>query len=305
MITIHSFLRLVFISEDEPRFRAGWRMILHGLLYLVLSILIGVTFSFLAISLNFILPTPNFVEILQSNKIILMILEVLTITFATWIARRFLDHRSFLDLGLEIKRSTWYDLGVGFMLSALLFSMIYLTNTIMGWSQFQSWAWESEHLGSVIGETIVILMWFLGVAYREELLSRGYHLQNLAQGTNLRLAVIISSLIFSTMHLSNPNFNWMAVIGLFAAGLFLAYGYIRTKALWLPIGLHLGWNFCEGTIFGFPVSGMKDFSLIQQKISGPDLITGGAFGPEASLLLFPTLLVGAYLIRLYSRKINH
>ena len=305
MTVNRSVLQRIFISEDEPRLRAGWRLICHALLYLFFALLLGAAWGILIIAFKLAAPTDDIGINLRSANLTTMTLEVLVLTIATWIARRYLDRRSFTSLGLSLRRTAWFDLMVGFFISALQFSMIYLLTTSMGWSQFQSWAWESESLGTVIGETVLMFLIFLGVAYREELLSRGYHLQNLAEGSNLLLAVLISSLIFSALHLSNPNVNGMAVLGLLAAGSFLAYAYIRTKSLWLPIGLHLGWNFFESTVFGYPVSGMTNFSLIQQQINGPEWITGGAFGPEAGLLLFPTLLIGAYLIKRYTHNRPH
>jgi hypothetical protein len=85
------------------------------------------------------------------------------------------------------------------------------------------------------------------------------------------------------------------------AGVFFAFGYMRTSLLWLPIGIHFGWNFFEGTVFGFQVSGLTNFSLIQQTVSGPPLITGGGFGPEAGLIVLPALGLGAVLIYIYTR----
>jgi membrane protease YdiL (CAAX protease family) len=118
------------------------------------------------------------------------------------------------------------------------------------------------------------------------------------------LGVLLSSAVFALAHWFNPNLDWSGLLGLFLAGLFLAYGYLRTRQLWLPIGLHLGWNFFEGTLFGFPVSGQYQYQLIRQTGTGPDLITGGAFGPEAGLILIPVLILGAAGIYWYTRTRN-
>jgi hypothetical protein len=118
------------------------------------------------------------------------------------------------------------------------------------------------------------------------------------------LGVLLSSAFFALAHWFNPNLDWLGLLGLFAAGLFLAYGYLRTRQLWLPIGLHLGWNFFEGTLFGFPVSGQYHYQLIRQTVTGPELITGGAFGPEAGLILLPVLVLGAVGIYWYTRARN-
>ena len=132
------------------------------------------------------------------------------------------------------------------------------------------------------------------------MLSRGYHLQTLASGTNLFWGVLISSAIFSAFHLVNPYATLASAVGIFLAGLFLALGYLRTGQLWLSIGLHLGWNFFEGIVFGFPVSGIAMLPIIRISISGPMLWSGGAFGPEAGLIILPALLIGALLIVWYT-----
>jgi len=150
------------------------------------------------------------------------------------------------------------------------------------------------------GVFIAIIV-FLLTGWGEELLFRGYWLQNLAEGLNWFWAVIISSIVFALAHSFNPDVTWEAILGLVVAGVFFAFGYIRTSLLWLPIGIHFGWNFFEGTVFGFQVSGLNSFSLIQQTVSGPPMITGGAFGPEAGLIVLPALGLGAVLIYSYTR----
>ncbi len=150
-------------------------------------------------------------------------------------------------------------------------------------------------------------IWFLifaVVGWQEELLSRGYWLQNLADGLNLQWALFISAALFAMMHLGNPNASWVAIVGLFAAGYFLAYGYVLTRQLWLSVGLHIGWNFFEGNVFGFQVSGLDTFRLIHQTVHGPELWTGGAFGPEAGLIVLPAMAFGAVLIYGYARYVR-
>jgi hypothetical protein len=93
----------------------------------------------------------------------------------------------------------------------------------------------------------------------------------------------------------------MAVVGIFLAGIFLGYAFIRSGQLWLAIGLHTGWNFFEGVVFGFPVSGLHFYRLTEARVVGPELWTGGAFGPEAGLLLIPALALGFLLVHLYAQ----
>jgi hypothetical protein len=149
----------------------------------------------------------------------------------------------------------------------------------------------------VVGGSLAV---FALVGFYEELTFRGYYLHNLRDGLGLAPAVLLSSLVFALAHAGNPFASWTSTVGLIAAGLFLAYAWIRTRRLWLPIGLHLGWNFFQGTVFGFPVSGTTAPGLLLQRAEGPPLLTGGGFGPEAGLIVLPAMLLGAWLIRLYT-----
>jgi membrane protease YdiL (CAAX protease family) len=146
-----------------------------------------------------------------------------------------------------------------------------------------------------------MLLAFVAVGFYEELLFRGYYLQNLKDGTNLGIAVLASSAAFGLAHLGNLNASLTSTLGIFAAGLFLAFAWLRTQSLWLPIGIHIGWNFLQGPVFGFEVSGNPTPSLVRHVVDGPELITGGAFGPEAGLLVLPAMALGAGLIWWYTR----
>ena len=126
-------------------------------------------------------------------------------------------------------------------------------------------------------------------------------MQNLISGLNEYWGVVISAILFAVVHLVNPNPSSNAVIGLILSGIFFAFAYLRTRLLWLPIGIHIGWNFFEGTVFGFPVSGTSPFVLVRQTVNGPETVTGGAFGPEAGLVLLLALLIGFFLIFSYTR----
>jgi membrane protease YdiL (CAAX protease family) len=179
---------------------------------------------------------------------------------------------------------------------------IFVIESIMGWLRIDSFAWDGDSTGTIIFQTVLYFLSFILVGWNEELLSRGYHLQNIAMGLNLFWAVIISSLFFGLLHIGNPHVSWNGVIGIVFAGLFLAYGYVRTRRLWFPIGFHIGWNFFEGVVFGFPVSGTETFRIIITTVTGPEIWTGGLFGPEGGLVVIPVLILGAILTRFYTRN---
>jgi uncharacterized protein len=137
----------------------------------------------------------------------------------------------------------------------------------------------------------------------EEVYSRGYLLRNLADGTNMPASVIVTSLVFALLHLTNPNASAASVVSLFVNGLLFAAGVLWTGRLSASIGLHAGWNLFEGAVFGFPVSGDKEgASLVGIQQHGAEWLTGGAFGPEAGAIGIAASLVGIALLFVYSRR---
>lgn len=139
----------------------------------------------------------------------------------------------------------------------------------------------------------------LVVACGEEVIFRGVLFHMIDKRFNTWAALSVSGLLFGLVHLLNPGATlWSAVAIAVEAGFLLGAAYKCSGALWLPIGIHWAWNFTEGNIFGFNVSGGSDgIRLFVPEISGPDLLTGGNFGPEASIVavLLGLVLTVAFL----------
>ncbi len=283
------FIATVFLSSDEPRLRAGWRLFLQTLLLFVF----GIVVSFAGLLFNGNGTTASIWG---------QILNLIAITGSIYVARRWLDKRSFESLGFKLNQQTLMDILAGIGITFVQMGFIYLVMLGLGWLTFTGFAWQFDSARVVITNVLTFFIVFVFVGWNEELLSRGYHLQTIATGFNLFWGVIISSAVFGLLHLGNPNATWVSAAGIFFAGIYLAFGYIRTKQLWLSIGLHIGWNFFEGVGFGFPVSGLDIYPLLRINVTGPVLWTGGAFGPEAGLIVLPSLLVGGLLIYLYTQK---
>jgi CAAX protease family protein len=284
----HPILARIFLSPDEPRLRAGWRLLIQTILLFVFGAVISIAAGFLS-SLN-------------GSLLWAQILNFIIVTGSVYVARRWLDKRSFESLGLKLDQQTLPDIFTGIGITFLQMGFIYILMLGLGWLTFEGFAWEFDPVNVVIAGVITFFIAFIFVGWNEELLSRGYHLQTIASGINLFWGAIISSAVFGLLHQGNPNATWMSVVGIFFAGVYLAYAYIRTKQLWLSIGLHIGWNFFEGVVFGFRVSGLDIYALMRIQVHGPELWTGGAFGPEAGLIVLPSLLLGAFLIYLYTMK---
>ena len=153
---------------------------------------------------------------------------------------------------------------------------------------------------SIILQEILIS---LILVYNEELIFRGYML-NTARKSGLWYSLLITSLTFGIAHLSNPNINILAILGLTVAGFLLAASFLIYDEIWVPIGLHFMWNLAEEKIFGFPLSGLDPKSwLFSVKLTGPEWITGGNFGPEGGLIpILIELLAILVIIKFWLRR---
>jgi membrane protease YdiL (CAAX protease family) len=287
-----TWFQKIFISPDEPRLRAGWRLLAQFLLLLFAYVGLGFLSYLLVFTLDGLPP--------RADLLFGALISAVAVTGSIIIARRFLDHRTVISLGLQVDQQTFKDILFGVILSGVMIGLVFFLEWAAGWLQVESFAWTGESWLEIIISLGIMLIVFGLVGWYEELLARGYWLKNLSDGLNLSLGVLLSSVFFSLAHALNSNVSWQAFLGLFLSGLFLALCYLRTRQLWLPIGIHLGWNFFEGNIFGFPVSGEYTYQLIRQTVSGPDIITGGAFGPEGGLILLPALLLGVGIVFLYT-----
>jgi len=127
-------------------------------------------------------------------------------------------------------------------------------------------------------------------AVGEEIIMRGVAYRLFEEGFGTTVAVVLSGALFGLLHAANPGATMESTAAIaLEAGILLAAAYVLTRSLWFPIGVHFGWNFAEGGIFGTSVSGAKSTTgLIAAPVSGPNYLTGGLFGPEASL---PAVLV--------------
>ncbi len=204
------------------------------------------------------------------------------------IFRKFIDKNSFYTLGWNLKNHNKEGI-IGFITGILLCCFI---GIILWAMQLLQWFTDGVAVMPLLLSFITMAL----VALAEELVFRGYILNNLMQGINKEAALVLSAIIFAAAHSLNPYFNLTAFLNILLAGLLLGLNYIFTKNLWFGIFLHLSWNFVQGSILGFNVSGIELPVLLQQNIRGSVLLTGGKFGLEASWL---TAIVFAMAIPVY------
>ena len=242
-----------FINTETGLLKAGWRILAFMVLFVVITMTGMMT-------VRAILGSLPKLSVLQFSIL------ATTATLAVIIARKYLDKKSFVSLGLKFDRFAILDIISGVINSAIVMTVVYF---MMLWSnliEFNGLSWWGDEVTASAGFSMAVLPIALTVAYKltvvawwEEIVFRGYFLQNLIAGMGLKWAIIISSLVFGITHGINPD---ATVLGSLLIALLtpqLIYAYLKTGQLWLPIGLHLGWNFFQASVFGFASSGQVGF----------------------------------------------
>nr|WP_294907333.1 type II CAAX endopeptidase family protein [uncultured Lacibacter sp.] len=278
--------------HSSPIIRHGWLRVLLFLIGYMLLIFFGSTLiDFLVVLAGLETTT----ETLFYSSITLNFI----IAFATVsLFRSLFDRKSLSSLGL-----TWKGFGreraAGILTGILLLSLMAV---VLWFMKLLDWFVADVDAGSFLIATIMLVL----VSLSEELVFRGYVLNNLMQSMPREAALFTSAVLFAVFHSLNPNFNLLAFINIFIAGVLLGVNYIYTRNLWFAIFFHFSWNFFQGPVLGFEVSGLSLPSLLDQNLKGSVLLTGGAFGLEASwLTTFTTSLMTIILFFLFQRKYSN
>jgi len=290
----------------DGRLRPTWRVIsyvvalvvgLFGIqipigVLLVVALLVGVLDQSSLMQLQYSLP------FLALNTAI----SLAVILPLTYLFRRFLDGHSLRSLGLERGQGWLRDIVTGLLLGTALMGLIFLVEWGAGWLIIEGFSWQVQSPALLLPRLLVYVLLSAGVAFYEELAFRGYILQNLRADWGIVAALVASSLLFGIFHGLNPNVTLLALANIFLAGVLLAACYLVTRNLWLAMAFHFSWNFVQGPLLSFPLSGLDTAGLLVTSTQGNPLITGGAFGPEGGLLGTTVLGLGLLLLWAWKRR---
>jgi membrane protease YdiL (CAAX protease family) len=221
-----------------------------------------------------------------------LLVSVASVHVYRWVVGR-TEHRSPVELAGPRAGAA---LGRGALAGVGLFGLVIATIALLG-------GYSVEGLGSVSGAVGLIGL-MAAAAVTEELLFRGVLFRLLEERTGTWVALVVTGLVFGLMHLFNPDATlWGALAIAIEAGALLTAAYVATRRLWVPIGLHFGWNFAQGGIFGTKVSGNgTSAGLLDSTMSGPTVLTGGAFGPEGSVLSVVVCVLAAAVFMVMARR---
>ena len=293
----------------EPRIKNGW---LRAILFMPIwffaqAIVQGFGVVAIMISSGVNMEDPAAVEAFGTSMqgmgfgspmmLLMSVLGIISSCGAIWFMMAVVNREPLMNIGLSVEnRGKEMLVGLG---GALLFiGGIFLILWTVG-------AITVTGLVSFKSEVFMVSMMLFVAAFNEEIVFRGYLLKNMMEETDNRwIALAGSSVFFALVHSGNPSVwsTWVPMTELFAAGFILGISYTFTKNLWLPTFFHFGWNFFQG-LFGFEISGMgvDSWKVLSHENTGnvPDVISGGAFGIEGSVISLCCTILGTYLIYKY------
>lgn len=284
-----------FFTNEEGHLRSGWRLAIFAVAFLICTLLSQVL---LLAGLTVVLHR-SIADLANSSWSFVAGHGSILIsaTLVGWACGRLLEELPFTALGCSRHPGWLKNLGIGSALGAASLFLAALLATATRGIHFRF-----DPAGArPIGQTLAVsLLLFLFVAAAEEILFRGYPLQTLTRARLAWLGVLLTSVPFAAVHLNNPNaVPGFTFVNTALAGVWLAVAYLRTRSLWLPIGLHWAWNWTQASLLGLPVSGIQRIApapLLQAMNAGPDWLTGGAYGIEGGAACTVALLISTLVI---------
>ena len=246
------------------------------------------------------------IPLFSNNKDLLSLLITLFsfafISLLVFFRVKVIEKRSFSSIGFN--KNNWLKkYSLGFLIGLAMMSIIVLILFPFGYITVEKNPIQPVGISAIASVLVILLGWIIQGA-TEEIVTRGWLLNVLSTKYNIGVGLLISSTLFGLMHLTNPNVNYIAVINIILVGLFYGLYVIKTNDLWAVCGMHSAWNFAQGNIFGFKVSGLDVSvgSLIDLNLVGSDFVTGGIFGPEAGITATFILLASIGILLFIDKK---
>jgi hypothetical protein len=227
--------------------------------------------------------------------------ELLALLGSFKVMTRVFEHKPLGVVGLAFHPCWMKELCVGLGIGVSMMVSVGGVEALLGLARFApNTLPASKELAYGSGLFLVL---FLG-ATNEELLFRGYPFQRLVESLGPAGAVAVSSAFFGLAHLGNSHHTWISTVNTMLAGVPLSIAYLRTRSLWMPVGMHFTWNYVQGFVFGLPVSGYTfSLALFKAQVHGATWLTGSEYGPEGGLLS-TVVLVGAGICLFMSTRIR-
>ncbi len=275
--------------NSSPAIKKGWlRVLLFLIFYTLLTFFGSTVLGILYLGLQ--LPTTDN-AMFYGGTIVVFVVSF----FCVFLFRKLFDRKSFYSLGFYWKGFS-NERSIGFVTGLVAITVI---ATILWGMQLLQWFTASINWADLVLVTFIMIL----VSFSEELVFRGYILNNLMQSMPKMPALLVSALLFAGFHALNPGMSIIGFFNIFIAGMLMGCNYIFSRNLWFSIFFHFSWNFFQGPVLGFEVSGLDLPVMLEQNLRGSTLLTGGAFGLEASWLATFTLSITTLILFfLFQRK---
>ena len=281
----------VFINENN-RLRSGWRF---GIFLLALAFF-GFLFGGL---LRAIVGAENLKQ--NAGRPLYLFLNAMASLIPAllvgWLCGKFLEGLPFRALGAAFSNGWLKHFAVGSAIGLISLGIAIMIAFAFGGLNFIA---DLDFGSSAIAESLIAsLAVFAAAAAFEEVLFRGYILQTFARANLAWLAIAGTALLFAIVHLGNPGANWVSTTNTALAGVWFGLAYLKTRDLWFPFGIHLMWNWAQGSVFGIEVSGLKGIAsatLLKEIDRGPAWLTGENYGIEASIACTAAIIIAIALI---------
>lgn len=268
---------IFFGADGLPR--SGWRFAIFVFMFIPAGAILSVAAALIAVGIA------GGSE--PRTSVFLAMNGIFTLTAALgvgWLCGKLLERLPFASLGATFERRWGLNLLLGIVLGIVTFAVGAGIGVASGGLNF---SWNSATSAEIMQTLAVSFLVFAAAAAFEEALFRGYILQTFVRSNLMVFGVVLTSLLFATVHNGNPAASPISWINTLLAGVWFAVAYLKTRDLWLPFGLHLAWNWAQGSIFGVEVSGLTDLvkaPLLRELDVGPAWLTGGDYGIEGGVI---------------------
>jgi len=282
-----------FFFDSRNELRTGWKF--SAFVVVLMPVWLATGFA-LTMAFDQTVGLGNPLHELALNVVISFIPAMIATAFVA----RIVEHSPLLAFGVGFHEGWKRTFRSGTVIAAGLIIFLMLGSRILGQTHLE---WTAPQY--TFGQAALTLGLLIVAAAFEELIFRGYPLQVLMKGIGPWPAMVAMSCVFGLLHSRNPNSSRLGVFNTIVAGMMLSLAYFKTRSLWFPYGLHLGWNIGTGMVMGFPLSGLGVASLWTTQVTGASWLLGGQYGPEGGALGTFIFLAGAVAVWKFPIKEIH
>ncbi len=280
----------IFINPDG-RIRSGWRAAVFLVAFVISALAFGTAGTYGLRFYGVELP-PGSVANLISNAVF----SLLPALFIGWLCGRYLEDLPYRAIGAGLTKGWLKHWFLGVIVGAITLAFAVSIGFGFGGLRFDI---GGANRDSIIYSLAVSFVMFGAAAAFEEALFRGYILQTFARSGLAWLAILLTSIFFGVVHLGNPHAGVISTLNTALAGIWFSVAYLKTRDLWFVWGLHLMWNWMQGSFFGIEVSGLTEITaspLLKEIDRGPAWLTGETYGIEGGIVCTVAIIISTIAI---------